>query len=110
MNTDVKHIPQQLGQYLYQQINDDWSKAMLVLDCQHDEVITCHAFYENEADETQHPIAVSDHIIDLFKTLFDSAIQNQPENWQRAIFNLSRRGKFNITFEQEDSTEESTPS
>ncbi|WP_442604666.1 hypothetical protein [Pseudoalteromonas shioyasakiensis] len=42
-------IPQQLGQYLYQQINDDWSKAMLILDCQHDEVITCQAFYENEA-------------------------------------------------------------
>ena len=106
MNTDAKHIPQQLGQYLYQQINDDWSKAMLVLDCQHDEVITCQAFYEKEADKTQHPIAVSDHIIGLFKTVFDSAIQNQPENWQRAIFNLTRQGKFNITFEQEGSTEE----
>ena len=76
--THNSQIPQQLGQYLYQQINGDWSKAMLVLDCQHDEVITCQAFYEKEADETQHPIAVSDHIIDLFKTLFDSAIQNQP--------------------------------
>ena len=108
--TTNSQIPQQLGQYLYQQINDDWSKAMLVLDCQHDEVITCQAFYEKEADETQHPIAVSGHIIDLFKTLFDSAIQNQPENWQRAIFNLTRQGKFNITFEQEGSTEESTPS
>ena len=39
--TTNSQIPQQLGQYLYQQINDDWSKAMLVLDCQHDEVITC---------------------------------------------------------------------
>ncbi|GGF02989.1 immunity protein YezG family protein [Pseudoalteromonas gelatinilytica] len=108
--THNSQIPQQLGQYLYQQINDDWSKAVLVLDCQHDKVISCQAFYENEADETQHPIAFSDRIIDLFKTLFDSAIQNQPENWQRAIFNLSRRGKFDITFEQEDSIEESTPS
>ncbi len=95
-------IPQQLGQYLYQQINDDWSKAILILDCQHDEVITCQAFYENEADETQHPIAVSVHIIDLFKTLFDSAIQNQPENWQRAIFNITRQGKFSITFDKEN--------
>ena len=98
-------IPQQLGQYLYQQINDDWSKAMLVLDCQHDEVITCQAFYEKEADETQHPIAVSDHIIDLFKTLFDSAIQNQPENWQRAIFKLTRQGKFSIAFDKENNDE-----
>ena len=103
--THNSQIPQQLGQYLYQQINDDWSKAMLVLDCQHDEVITCQAFYEKEADETQHPIAVSDHIIDLFKTLFDSAIQNQPENWQRAIFKLTRQGKFSIAFDKENNDE-----
>ena len=103
--THNSQIPQQLGQYLYQQINDDWSKAMLILDCQHDEVITCQAFYENEADETQHPIAVSVHIIDLFKTLFDSAIQNQPENWQRAIFKLTRQGKFSIAFDKENNDE-----
>ncbi|MCG9736226.1 DUF600 domain-containing protein [Pseudoalteromonas shioyasakiensis] len=103
--TPNSQIPQQLGQYLYQQINDDWSKAALVLDCQHDEVITCQAFYEKEADETQHPIAVSDHIIDLFKTLFDSAIQNQPENWQRAIFNLTRQGNFSIAFDKENNDE-----
>ncbi len=103
--TTNSQIPQQLGQYLYQQINDDWSKAMLILDCQHDEVITCQAFYEKEADETQHPIAVSDHIIDLFKTLFDSAIQNQPENWQRAIFNITRQGKFSIALDKENNDE-----
>ncbi|HCV01534.1 DUF600 domain-containing protein [Pseudoalteromonas sp. APAL1] len=103
--THNSQIPQQLGQYLYQQINGDWSKAMLVLDCQHDEVITCQAFYEKEADETQHPIAVSDHIIDLFKTLFDSAIQNQPENWQRAIFNITRQGKLSIALDKENNDE-----
>lgn len=103
--THNSQIPQQLGQYLYQQINGDWSKAMLVLDCQHDEVITCKAFYEKEADETQHPIAVSDHIIDLFKTLFDSAIQNQPENWQRAIFNITRQGKLSIALDKENNDE-----
>ncbi|MCZ4250129.1 DUF600 domain-containing protein [Pseudoalteromonas shioyasakiensis] len=103
--TPNSQIPQQLGQYLYQHINGDWSKAMLVLDCQHDEVITCQAFYEKEADETQHPIAVSDHIIDLFKTLFDSAIQNQQENWQRAIFNITRQGKFSISLDKENNDE-----
>jgi hypothetical protein len=103
--TTNSQIPQQLGQYLYQQINDDWSKAMLMFDCQHDEVSPCQAFYEKEADETQHPIAVSDHIIDLFKTLFDSAIQNQPENWQRAIFNLTRQGKFSIALDKENNDE-----
>ncbi|WP_199524067.1 hypothetical protein [Pseudoalteromonas sp. bablab_jr011] len=58
MNTDAKHIPQQLGQYLYQQINDDWSKAMLVLDCQHDEVITCQAFCEIAALVARDAVAI----------------------------------------------------
>lgn len=44
-------------------------------------------------------------LLRLFKTLFDSAIQNQPENWQRAIFNITRQGKFSIALDKENNDE-----
>ncbi len=57
-------------------------------------------------DETQHEVAVSDAITALFKTLFDHAIKNETENWQRAIFTITRQGQFNLNFERDNNDEE----
>ncbi|MBB1336026.1 DUF600 domain-containing protein, partial [Pseudoalteromonas sp. SR41-6] len=34
MRPEIKNIPQQLGQYLYQQINEPWLEAQLILNCE----------------------------------------------------------------------------
>jgi len=42
----------------------------------------------------------------LFKTLFDHAIKNEVEDWQRAIFTTTRQGQFNLNFERDNNDEE----
>ncbi|WP_024594488.1 MULTISPECIES: immunity protein YezG family protein [unclassified Pseudoalteromonas] len=105
MQPDIKNIPQHLGQYLYQQIDEPWLEAQLILDCENNAVITCKAHFIKVDDETQHEVAVSDAITALFKTLFDHAIKNETENWQRAIFTITRQGQFNLNFERDNSDE-----
>ncbi|MBH0033634.1 DUF600 family protein [Pseudoalteromonas sp. NZS71_1] len=104
MQPDIKHIPQHLGQYLYQQIDAPWLEAQLILDCDNNNVIECKAHFKAD-DETQHAIAVSENITALFKTLFDHAIKNEVEDWQRAIFTITRQGQFNLNFERDNSDE-----
>ncbi|MBB1307597.1 DUF600 family protein, partial [Pseudoalteromonas sp. SR43-5] len=55
--------------------------------------------------KTRHAIAVSENITELFKTLFDHAIKNEVEDWQRAIFTITRQGQFNLNFERDNSDE-----
>ncbi|MBB1482222.1 DUF600 family protein [Pseudoalteromonas sp. SG41-2] len=91
MQPDIKHIPQQLGQYLYQQINEPWLEAQLILDCE---------------DENEQPITVTDEIVDLFSTLFENATKHQPKNWTRAIFTINRQGQFNLNFERDNNDDD----
>ena len=104
MQPDIKNIPHHLGQYLYQQIDEPWLKAQLILDCDNN-VITCKAHFIKADDETQHAIIVSENITELFKTLFDHAIKNEVEDWQRAIFTITRQGQFNLNFERDNNEE-----
>ncbi|EAW26293.1 hypothetical protein ATW7_01780 [Alteromonadales bacterium TW-7] len=105
MQPDIKNIPQHLGQYLYQQIDAPWLEAQLILDCENN-VVTCKAHFIKADDETQHSITVSENITELFKTLFDHAIKNEVEDWQRAIFTITRQGQFNLNFERDNNDEE----
>ncbi|MDP2566748.1 DUF600 domain-containing protein [Pseudoalteromonas marina] len=104
MQPDIKNIPQHLGQYLYQQIKEPWLKAQLILDCENN-VVTCKAHFIKADDETQHAIIVSENITELFKTLFDHAIKNEVDDWQRAIFSITRQGQFNLNFERDNNDE-----
>ena len=104
MQPDIKNIPQHLGQYLYQQIDAPWLEAHLILDCENNGV-TCKAHFIKADDDTQHSITVSENITKLFKTLFDHAIKNETENWQRAIFSLTRQGQFHLNFERDNDEE-----
>ncbi|MEM5515294.1 immunity protein YezG family protein [Pseudoalteromonas sp. AS84] len=106
MQPDIKNIPQHLGQYLYQKIDAPWLEAQLILDCENNSVVTCKAHFIKADDETQHAIIVSENITELFKTLFDHAIKNEVENWQRAIFTITRQGQFNLNFERDNNDEE----
>ena len=106
MQPDIKNIPQHLGQYLYQQINAPWIEAHLILDCENNNILECKAHFIKADDETQLAIAVSENITALFKTLFDHAIKNEAEDWQRAIFTITRQGQFNLNFERDNNDEE----
>jgi predicted nucleic acid-binding Zn-ribbon protein len=106
MQPDIKNIPQQLGQYLYQQIKEPWLKAHLILDRENNNVVECKAQFIKADDDTHHAIAVSDEITAFFKTLFDHAIKNETENWQRAIFTITQQGQFNLNFERDNNDEE----
>ncbi|WP_024592068.1 MULTISPECIES: hypothetical protein [unclassified Pseudoalteromonas] len=106
MQPDIKNIPQHLGQYLYQQIDEPWLEAQLILDCENNAGVECKAHFIKADDETQHAIAVSENIIALFKTLFDHAIKNEVEDWQRAIFTITRQGQFGLSFERDNNDEE----
>ena len=106
MQPDIKNIPQHLGQYLYQQIVEPWLEAQLILDCESNNVLECKALFIKADDETQHAIAVSDAITALFKILFDHAIKNEVEDWQRAIFTITRQGQFNLNFERDNNDED----
>lgn len=106
MLPDIKNIPQQLGQYLYQQINEPWLEAQLILDSENNAVVECKAYFIKADDDTQHAISVSENITELFKTLFDHAIKNEVENWQRAIFTVTRKGKFNLNFERNNTDDD----
>ncbi|MBG9990683.1 MULTISPECIES: DUF600 domain-containing protein [unclassified Pseudoalteromonas] len=108
MQPDIKNTPQHLGQYLYQQIKEPWLEAQLILDCDNNNVIECKSHFIKADNETQHAIAVSENITALFKTLFDHAIKNEVENWQRAIFTMTRQGQFNLNFERDNNDEEVT--
>ena len=105
MQPDSKNIPQHLGQYLYQQIDEPWLEAQLILDCESNNVLECKAHFIKAGDETQHAIAVSENITALYKTLFDHAIKNEVENWQRAVFTITRQGQFNLNFERDNNDE-----
>ncbi|MBG9997037.1 DUF600 family protein [Pseudoalteromonas sp. NZS127_1] len=105
MQPDIKNIPQHLGQYLYQQIDEPWHEAQLILDCDNNNAIECKSHFIKSDNETQHAIAVSKNITELFKTLFDHAIKNETENWQRAIFTITRQGQFNLNFERDNDEE-----
>ena len=105
MQPDIKNTPQHLGQYLYQQIEEPWLEAQLILDCDNN-VIECKAHFIKADNEIQHAIAVSENIAALFKKLFDHAIKNEVENWQRAIFTITRQGQFNLNFERDNNDEE----
>ncbi|NMF47455.1 DUF600 domain-containing protein [Pseudoalteromonas arctica] len=105
MQPDIKNIPQHLGQYLYQQIDEPWHEAHLILDCENNAVITCKAHFIKVDDEKQHEVTVSDAITALFKILFDHAIKNETEDWQRAIFTITRQGQFNLNFERDNNDE-----
>ncbi|MFK3857883.1 DUF600 domain-containing protein [Pseudoalteromonas rhizosphaerae] len=102
MRPEIKNIPQQLGQYLYQQINEPWLEAQLILNCEDENVLECKAHYQTAADTSEQPITVTDEIVDLFNTLFEKATQHQPENWTRAIFTINRQGQFNLNFERDN--------
>ena len=104
MQPDIKNIPQHLGQYLYQQIDAPWLEAHLILDCENN-VVTCKAHFIKADDDTQHSITISENITKLFKTLFDHAIKNETENWQRAIFSITRQGQFHLNFERDNDEE-----
>ena len=104
MQPDIKNIPQHLGQYLYQQIDAPWLEAQLILDCENN-VVTCKAHFIKADDETQHSITVSENITELFKTLFDHAIKNEVDDWQRAVFTITRQGQFNLNFERDNNDE-----
>ncbi|WP_277054816.1 immunity protein YezG family protein [Pseudoalteromonas marina] len=106
MQPNIKNIPQHLGQYLYQQIKEPWLKAHLILDCENNNILECKAHFIKADDDTQHSITVSENITKLFKTLFDHAIKNEAENWQRAIFTITRQGQFNLNFERDNNDEE----
>ncbi|MDN3380437.1 MULTISPECIES: immunity protein YezG family protein [unclassified Pseudoalteromonas] len=106
MQPDTKNIPQQLGQYLYQQINEPWLEAQLILNCEDVNVLECTAHYQTEDDTSDQPITVTDEIVDLFNTLFESATKHQPENWTRAIFTISRQGQFNLNFERDNTDDD----
>ncbi|MBG9990678.1 MULTISPECIES: immunity protein YezG family protein [unclassified Pseudoalteromonas] len=106
MQPDIKNIPQHLGQYLYQQIDEPWHEAHLILDCENNNILECKAHFIKADDETQHKIAVSKNITALFKMLFDHAIKNEVEDWQRAIFTITRKGQFNLNFERDNNDEE----
>ncbi|MEM5531306.1 immunity protein YezG family protein [Pseudoalteromonas arctica] len=106
MQPDIKNIPHHLGQYLYQKIKEPWLKAQLILDCENNAVVECKAHFIKADDDTQHAIAVSENITALFKTLFDHAIKNEVEDWQRAIFTITRQGQFNLNFERDNNDEE----
>ena len=106
MQPDIKHIPQQLGQYLYQQINEPWLEAQLILDCEDENQLECKAHYQTEDDENEQPITVTDEIVDLFKQVFESATKHQPENWTRAIFTINRQGQFNLNFERDNNDDD----
>ncbi|MBH0052475.1 DUF600 domain-containing protein [Pseudoalteromonas sp. SWYJZ19] len=105
MQPNIKNIPQHLGQYLYQQINAPWIEAHLILDCENNNILECKAHFIKPDDETQHAIAVSENMTALFKTLFDHAIKNEVEDWQRAIFTITRQGQFNLNFERDNDEE-----
>ncbi|WP_165740963.1 DUF600 domain-containing protein [Pseudoalteromonas sp. Z1A6] len=106
MQADIKNIPQHLGQYLYQQIDEQWLEAHIILDCANNKVSECKAHFIKADDETQHKIVVSENIIVLYKTLFNHAIKNEVENWQRAIFTITRQGQFNLNFERDNNDED----
>ncbi|MBH0077589.1 DUF600 domain-containing protein [Pseudoalteromonas sp. SWYJ118] len=106
MQPNIKNIPQHLGQYLYQQIDAPWHEAQLILDCENNNILECKAYFIKADDETQHAIAVSENITALFKTLFNHAIKNEVENWQRAIFTITRQGQFNLNFERGNDDED----
>ncbi len=57
MQPDIKNIPQHLGQYLYQQIKEPWHEALLILDCENNNILECKAHFIKPDDETQHAIA-----------------------------------------------------
>ena len=69
-------------------------------------MVTCKAHFIKADDDTQHSITVSENRTKLFKTLFDHAIKNEAENWQRAIFTITRQGQFNLNFERDNNDEE----
>ena len=102
MNRDVKHIPQQLGQYLYQQIKEPWFEAQLILNCEDENVLECKAHYLTTDDTNEQPIIVTDAIIELFNTLFENATKHQPEDWHRAVFTITRQGQYNLEFERDN--------
>ena len=104
MQPNIKNIPQHLGQYLYQQIDAPWLEAQLILDCENN-VVTCKAHFIKADDDTQHAIIVSENITELFKTLFDHAIKNEVDDWQRAVFTITRQGQFNLNFERDNNDE-----
>jgi len=105
MQPEIKNIPQQLGQYLYQQINEPWLEAQLILNCEDENVLECKAHYQT-VNSNEHPIIVTDAIIELFNTLFYKATQHQPENWTRAIFTINRQGQFNLNFERDNNDDD----
>ncbi|MBH0014229.1 DUF600 domain-containing protein [Pseudoalteromonas sp. NZS100_1] len=106
MQPNIKNIPQHLGQYLYQQIDEQWLEAHIILDCANNKVSECKAHFIKADDDTQHKISVSENITALFKTLFDHAIKNEVEDWQRAIFTITRQGQFNLNFERDNNDED----
>ncbi|WP_017217324.1 hypothetical protein [Pseudoalteromonas sp. NJ631] len=106
MREENRQVPQQLGQYLYQQIKEPWSEARLVLDYHDDNMPRCSAFYYDTSTPKQaHVIPVSDEISVLFLSLFENATSNQEENWQKAIFSVKRSGQFSLNFETADNEE-----
>ena len=102
MQPEIKNIPQQLGQYLYQQIKEPWLEAQLILNCEDKGLLECQAHFKKADDSSEQPITVTDEIVDLFNTLFVNATKHQPENWTRAIFTINRQGQFNLNFEREN--------
>ena len=106
MQPEIKNIPQQLGQYLYQQIKEPWLEAQLILNCEDENVLQCKAHYQTAADKSEQPITVTDEIVDLFKQVFDKATKHQPEKWTRAIFTINRQGQFNLNFERDNNDDD----
>ena len=106
MQPDIKNIPQQLGQYLYQQIKEPWLEAQLILNCEDKGLLECQAHFKKADDSSEQPITVTDEIDDLFNTLFENATKHQPEKWTRAIFTITRQGQFNLNFERDNNDDD----
>ncbi|SFC77836.1 hypothetical protein [Pseudoalteromonas denitrificans] len=106
-----KQLSKSLGQYLYQNINQPWLSALMILDYPkkndtHDTEIQCSASFipekQNNSDNQTVEITITAEIKEKFEQLFNLATEQSDEKWHRALFSIHRNGNFSLNFENDE--------
>ncbi len=101
-----------LGQYLYQNINQPWLSAKIILEYTqhnsyaHSESICSASFIPGDIKEStiQHiqTIPVTPAITANFALLFQDGVQQSNRSWRRAIFSIKPNGDYALNFEMDE--------
>lgn len=105
MDTQIaERIYRELGQFVFDHIQDEWAMAWVVAEIEFDDAGTTYGRYKRTMESTSEVLQfdTDDKVFDLFDELRQALKDPQHGHFTQAVFTVSRQGKFTIDFSYDE--------